>query len=79
MIRVYFFLNFNNVHNYIYFFLKILKSFEPKESWISLFNNISMTILLKKKSLINRFFFVDIIILPMLSYFQLLYDYFSLI
>jgi hypothetical protein len=38
-----------------------------------------MTILLKKKSLINGFFFVKIIILPMLSYFQLLYDYFSLI
>jgi len=38
-----------------------------------------MTILLKKKSLINGFFFVNIIILPMLNYFQLLYDYFSLI
>ncbi len=39
-----------------------------------------MTILLeKKKSLIIGFFFVNIIILPMLSYFQLLYDYFSLI
>ncbi len=37
-----------------------------------------MTILLKK-NLINGFFFVNIIILPMLSYFQLLYDYFSLI
>jgi hypothetical protein len=38
-----------------------------------------MTILLKKKSLTNEFFFVNIIILPMLSYFQSLYDYFSLI
>jgi len=38
-----------------------------------------MTILLKKKSLINIYFFVTIIILPMLSYFQLLYDYFTLI
>jgi len=38
-----------------------------------------MTILLGKKSLINGFFFVHIIILPLLSYFQLLYDYFSLI
>jgi hypothetical protein len=38
-----------------------------------------MTILLKKKeSLINGFFWL-IIILPMLNYFQLLYDYFSLI
>jgi len=46
---------------------------------MSLFNNISMTIFLKKKNLINGFFFVNIIILPMLSYFQLLYDYFSLI
>jgi len=34
-----------------------------------------MTILLKKKNLINVFF-VIIIILPMLNYFQLLYDYF---
>jgi hypothetical protein len=38
-----------------------------------------MTILLKKKGLINGFFFVNIIILPILNYFQLLYDYFSLI
>jgi hypothetical protein len=38
-----------------------------------------MTILLKNKNLINGFFFVNIIILPMLSYFQLSYDYFSLI
>jgi hypothetical protein len=37
-----------------------------------------MAILLKKKGLINDFF-VDIIILHMLNYFQLLYDYFSLI
>jgi hypothetical protein len=29
--------------------------------------------------LINGYFFVNIMILPMLSYFQLLYDYFSLI
>jgi len=38
-----------------------------------------MAILLKKNSLINGFFFVNIIILPMLNYFQLLYDFFSLI
>jgi len=38
-----------------------------------------MTIFLKKKSLINGFFFVNIIILPMLNYSHLLYDYFSLI
>jgi hypothetical protein len=38
-----------------------------------------MTILLGKKSLINGFFLVNIIMLPMLNYFQLLYDYFSLI
>jgi hypothetical protein len=38
-----------------------------------------MTILLEKKSLINGIFFVNIIILPMLNYFQLLYDYFLLI
>jgi len=37
-----------------------------------------MIILLKNKSLINGFF-VNIIILPMLNYFQLIYDYFSLI
>jgi hypothetical protein len=37
-----------------------------------------MTILKKKK--FNKWiFFVNIIILAMLSYFQLLYDYFSLI
>jgi hypothetical protein len=37
-----------------------------------------MTIHLEKK--INKWiFFVSIIILPMLNYFQLLYDYFSLI
>jgi len=30
-----------------------LKSFEQKKSWISLFNNISLTILLKNKSLRN--------------------------
>ncbi len=35
-----------------------------------------MTILLEKKNLVNGFFFVNIIILPMLNYFQLLYDYF---
>ncbi len=35
-----------------------------------------MTILLEKKSLVNGFIFVNIIILPMLNYFQLLYDYF---
>jgi hypothetical protein len=38
-----------------------------------------MTILLEKKSLVNGFIFVNIIILPMLNYFQLLYDYFLLI
>jgi hypothetical protein len=42
-------------------------------------NNISMTTILKKNSLINVYIFVDIIILPMLRYFQLLYDYFLLI
>ncbi len=35
-----------------------------------------MTILLEKRSLVNGFIFVNIIILPMLNYFQLLYDYF---
>jgi hypothetical protein len=35
-----------------------------------------MTILLGKKSLVNGFIFVNIIILPMLNNFQLLYDYF---
>jgi len=35
-----------------------------------------MTILLEKNNLVNGFIFVDIIILPMLNYFQLLYDYF---
>jgi hypothetical protein len=38
-----------------------------------------MTILLRKKSLINGYFSINIIIIPMLSYFQLLYDYFLLI
>jgi hypothetical protein len=38
-----------------------------------------MTILLEKISLVNGFIFVNIIILPMLNYFQLLYDYFLLI
>jgi len=38
-----------------------------------------MTIHLKINKLINGFFFVNIVILPMLNYFQLLYDYFSLI
>ncbi len=55
-----------------------LKSFEQKKSWISLFSNISMTILLKNNNLINEFS-INIIILPMLNYFQLLYDYFLLI
>jgi len=32
-----------------------------------------MTILLEKKSLVNGFIFVNIIILPMLKYFQLVY------
>jgi len=75
----FFFFKFNNVHSYIYFPLKIKNHLNKKKSWISLFNSISMTIILKKKSLINGFFFVNIIILLMLSYFQLLYDYFSLI
>jgi hypothetical protein len=35
-----------------------------------------MTILLEKKSLVNGFIFVNIIKLPMLNYFQLLYEYF---
>jgi len=35
-----------------------------------------MTILLGKKSLVNGFIFVNIIILPTLNYFQLLYDFF---
>jgi hypothetical protein len=35
-----------------------------------------MTIILEKKSLVNGFIFVNIIILLMLNYFQLLYDYF---
>ncbi len=35
-----------------------------------------MTILLEKTFLVNGFIFVNIIILPMLNYFQLLYDYF---
>jgi hypothetical protein len=46
MIQV-FFKKFNNLHNYIYFLFESLKSFEQKNSWISLFNNISMTNLLK--------------------------------
>jgi hypothetical protein len=78
MIRVYFSKKFNNVHNYIFTFFESLKSFEQKKSWISLFNNISMTILLNLFFLTNGIFFVDIIILPMLNYFQLLYDHFSL-
>jgi hypothetical protein len=58
--------------------MKVLNHLNQKKSCISLFNNISMTILL------NLFFskwifFVNIIILLMLNYFQLLYDYFSLI
>jgi hypothetical protein len=56
-----------------------LKSFEQKKNWISLFNNISMTIVLKKKIIINGFFLVNIIKLLMQSYFQLLYNYFLLI
>jgi hypothetical protein len=44
-----------------------LKSFEQKKSCISLFNNISMTIILEKKSLVNGFIFVNIIKLPMLN------------
>jgi hypothetical protein len=35
-----------------------------------------MTIHLEKKNLVNGFICVNIIILPMLNYFQLLYDYF---
>jgi len=56
-----------------------LKSFEQKKSWMSLFNNISMTIHLIFLKIKNEYFFVNIIILLMLSYFQLLYEYFSLI
>jgi hypothetical protein len=37
-----------------------------------------MTILLGKNNLINGFFLANIIILPMLSYFQLLYYYYSI-
>jgi hypothetical protein len=40
-----------------FYFFESLKSFEQKKSWTSSFNNISMTILLKKKSLINGFFY----------------------
>jgi hypothetical protein len=63
---------------FIYFWK--FKIIWTKKNWISLFNNILMTILLKNK-MFNKWdkLFVNIIVLPMLSYFQLLYDYFSLI
>jgi len=56
-----------------------LKSFEQKKTLNIIiqqhFNDHSF----EKKKFNKWIFFVNIIILPMLSYFQLLYDYFSLI
>jgi hypothetical protein len=50
-----------------------------KKNWISLFNNISMTILLKEKEFNKWNFFVNIIILPMLNLFSIIIWLFSLI
>jgi hypothetical protein len=78
MIRVFFFLN--SIIYIITFisFWKFKIIWTKKKVWISLFNNISMTIFWKKK--FNKWIlFVNIIIPPMLNHFQLLYDYFSLI
>jgi len=76
MIRVYFLKIFNNVHNYIYFLLKVLNHLNKKKIEYHYSITFQWPFFWKKKSLVNGFIFGNIIIQPMLNHFRLLYEFF---